>query len=274
MGGQLVGSVEVLPLSDGSFALPPARFFPEVPADAWAQYRAEHLDADGNVPLNLGCFLLRADGATILVDTGIGPSSRFGGRSGALPAELDTAGIRPEAVDFVLTTHMHLDHIGWNTVERDGAAVPTFPHARYLVQRAEWEWARSLTGDAAAPIERSVRPLEKAGALDLVEGEHAVTASVRFLPTPGHTPGHSCILIDSGGQQAVILGDVAHSPVQVTEPTWTVGADADKERARASRAALWERIAEHGLTVAAGHFLPPNIGRFVRVEGRRYWRAT
>jgi glyoxylase-like metal-dependent hydrolase (beta-lactamase superfamily II) len=273
MGGELVGSVELLPLSDGSFSRPPSRFFPDVPADSWVPYREDYLDADGNVVLNLGCFLVRADGVTILVDTGIGPHVNLGGHSGSLLEEMETAGVAREAVDVVLTTHMHLDHIGWNTVERDGAVVPTFPRARYLVQRIEWEWAMSLTGDAAAPIDRAGRPLEPAGVVDLVDGEHAVTPSVRFLPTPGHTPGHSCILIDSNGQQGVILGDVAHSPVQVPQPEWSVGADVDKDRARASREALWDRIAEHGLTVAAGHFPPPNVGRFVRVEGRRYWRA-
>ena len=281
MAGVRVGSVEVIPISDGSFRRSPAQFFPDVPEAAWELYR-DHLDDHGQLGLNLGSFLLRADGRTLLVDTGLGTRAAPGDLGGPrLPDRLREAGVSPEQVEYVLTTHMHFDHTGWNTVDTDDGPAPMFPRARYLVQRAEWEfWMQPagvetphLTERAVELLEQTARPLAQAGLLEPVEGEHAPVPSVRFLPTPGHTPGHACILIDSGSERAVILGDVAHTPVQVTEPAWSIGADVDKEQGRRTRAALWDRIEEHGLTVCAGHFAPPNVGRFVRVAGKRTWRA-
>jgi glyoxylase-like metal-dependent hydrolase (beta-lactamase superfamily II) len=275
-----IGSTEVLALSDGTFSRPPERFFPDKDEAAWAPYQ-QYLDDHGEVPLNIGSFLIRADGRTLLVDTGIGPAMDMGGVTERLPDALRGAGVAPEEIDAVLITHMHFDHIGWNTTGTESGPAPTFPRAHYLIQATEWrywvqpksEQAPHLTDQLIEILDRTARPLEGAGLLELVDGEHAVTPSVHFLPTPGHTPGHACILIDSGGEQAVILGDVAHNPVQVADPNWSVGGDTDLELGRRSRAALWERIEQHGLTVCAGHFTGPNIGRFVRVEGRRMWRG-
>lgn len=268
-----VGSVDVLALSDGGFAPPPARFMPDVPAAAWEQYRAQHLDAEGHIRLNLGCFLVRAGGRTLLVDTGIGGRAVGGFPPGKLPDEMAAAGVKPDDIEQIVITHMHFDHIGWNTVDRDGTPVPTFPRARYVIQRREWEyWSKD---DAAKQtMETLAYPVERAGQLDLVDPEHHPAPELAMLPTPGHTPGHVSILITSGGEGAVILGDVAHSPVQVREPDWSIAADVDKELARTSRHALWDRIEAEGLRVAAGHFQPDSFGRFVRLEGRRAWQGV
>lgn len=276
-----VGRVQLLALSDGYLVLPPERFFPETSTDDWQPYRP-FLDAAGQVRLNLGCFLLRADGRTILVDSGLGPEiDAGGGKGGALLHALGEAQVAPEAVDLVLTTHLHLDHAGWHSLRRGDEYVPTFPRARYLIQRAEWEhWMQPRTEltphideEDEEFLGRLLPPLERAGVLQLVEGEHAATPSVRYLPTPGHTPGHACVLIDAGDESAVILGDIAHSPAQVSEPQWPVRADEDQAGGIATRETLWQQIEAHGLRVAAGHFPPPSFGRFVRVEGRRSWQA-
>lgn len=281
MDGITIGRVEILPLSDGYLARTPGRFFPETPAADWQPYR-QFLDADGQVRLNLGCFLLRADGRTVLVDSGLGPEIDPGeGEGGRLLDALAAADVPAEAVDLVLATHLHLDHIGWHAARRGDEYAPTFPRARYLIQRAEWEhWLQPRTEQTPHIDEedeqflaRLLPPLERAGVLELVDGEYAATPSVRYLPTPGHTPGHACVLVDGGDERAVILGDVAHSPAQVGEPQWPVGADEDRALGIATRRALWEQIEWHGLRVAAGHFPPPGIGRFVRVEGRRWWQA-
>ena len=267
-----VGNVEIVALSDGGFSPPLARFMPEVPAEAWEQYRAQHLDAEGNLRLNLGCFLVRSAGRTILVDTGIGGRGTGNFAPGRLLDELRGAGVSPDDIERVVITHMHFDHIGWNTVDREGHPVPTFPRARYVIQWREWEYCAGPES-AEQTMATLAYPVDRAGQLNLVDPNHHPTPELTMLPTPGHTPGHVCVLISSGGEHAVILGDVAHTPVQVTEPDWSIAADVDKELGRQSRRALWDRIEAEGLRVAAGHFVPPNFGRFVRVEGRRFWEA-
>jgi glyoxylase-like metal-dependent hydrolase (beta-lactamase superfamily II) len=273
MGGTMrVGNVEVVALSDGGFTRAPGGFMPEVPAEAWEQYRAQHLDAEGNIRLNLGCFLVRSSGRTILVDTGIG--GRGGGNfpPGRLMDELRAASVKPEEIERVVITHMHFDHIGWNTIDREGHPVATFSKARYIIQWHEWDyWSKQ---DAAKQTMATLAfPIERAGQLNLVDPNHHPTPELTMLPSPGHTPGHVSILISSGGEQAVILGDVAHSPVQVTEPDWSIVGDVDKDLGRQSRRALWDRIEQEGLRVAAGHFTGQNLGRFVRLEGKRHWQA-
>ncbi len=175
-----VGNVEVTAVSDGGFARPPSAFMPDVPAAAWDQYRAQHLDTDGNIHLNLGCFLVRTGGSTVLVDTGIG------GRGGAFPPgrlidELKQAGVSPEDINQVVITHMHFDHIGWNTVERDGRTVPTFPRARYTIQSGEWDyWSKEES--AKQTMENFAYPVQAAGQLDLVGPNHHPTAELTMLP--------------------------------------------------------------------------------------------
>jgi len=161
-----VGTATVLAVTDGRFSRPATRFFPGVTEAQWETYRAEHLDAGGHVHLNFGSFVVRADGQTVLVDTGLGPRLNIGGTSGTLLESLGAAGVAPEDVDMVVTTHLHLDHIGWNTVEQDGAFVPAFPRARYLVQRADWDFfLKPNPAEDAELYQTTMRPLERAGVL-------------------------------------------------------------------------------------------------------------
>lgn len=283
-----VGNAEVIAVLD---MVPPPRdpqrMFPDVTLDDWAP----HHDAleEGQLQLYYGAWVVRSQGRTILVDTGIGPGPHptRGNRTGNLDNELGPA-LLPgssrssahssspaDEVDVVIHTHLHFDHVGWNVDYSGGDAVPTFPNARYLAPRLDWEYFSQPEVLADSPyIEAQVKPLLDLGRIDLIDGEHRITDEVVTLHTPGHTPGHQVVLISSQGQKAMVVGDVLHSKVQVAEPGWTAGVDVDKKASRRSRRELLERAETEGYAVAAGHFHPQeNIGKVVRLEGRRYWQG-
>jgi glyoxylase-like metal-dependent hydrolase (beta-lactamase superfamily II) len=262
------GTIAVEALSDGFLRFDPCRWLPDASVDA---IRAHGGVDDGVWVTPLTTWVVRAAGRLLLVDTGLGAAvGRWDGECGALPASLARAGIDPRDVNAVVFTHLHPDHVGWNFRERDGALVPTFPNARYLVHRVEWaHWSDSQAGF----IRRSVAPLATTGQLDLVPDDHQVAPGVRLLATPGHTPGHVCVLVVDDGEGGVIAGDAAHHPAQLEHPEWSSGFDADPARAAASRALLVERLEREGLVALGGHFPLPHAGRLLRVEHRRVYRA-
>ncbi|MBM3139148.1 MAG: MBL fold metallo-hydrolase [Chloroflexi bacterium] len=257
-----VGSVELVSLLDINFNFPVDRVYPQA-GPAIDRYR-QHLNADGQVPMGCLCFLLRADGRTVLVDTGMGPES-----SGQLIAELRAAGVAPDAVDVVVYTHLHGDHTGWS-IDR-GSGKPLFSKARYLVPQGDWDHYRAQA--QARSFERDIAPLEAAGCMEVVGGDHVIGPSVRTVATPGHTPGHLSVAVESGGERGFILGDVVLSAIDTAEPEWQNTFDGDHEVARRTRLATLDRLERDGALVGAAHMLPPGLGRFVRVDGRRTWRA-
>jgi len=263
-----VGAVTIIPLSDGDFALPATRVFSSTREEDWSPYR-EFLTADGQLPLNIGAFLLNEAGEWTLVDTGYGGR---GGPGGKLPGEIEKVGVRPEQIRRVIITHLHSDHIGWNTVDRDGRAEVLFKNARHILQRREWEYYTQPDVLAQNPaVETCVKPVEAAGLLELIDGDAVITTSVSALLTPGHTPGHQSLLINSGNEKAIITGDVTHTPVQIAQPEWSPTFDHDPEESARTRLALFARIEQEGLRVCAGHYRYPSIGNIVRVEGKRVW---
>ncbi|MBI4311413.1 MAG: MBL fold metallo-hydrolase [Chloroflexi bacterium] len=271
-----IGGVTVTALSDGVLSFPRANFFPAIPAEQWAPYQ-DNLTADDRVSFNLGSFLLRMAGHTILVDTGMGPlpASDPEAGYGKLIADLKAKGIRPGEIDLVVMTHLHRDHVGWNLSAPAKRPTLTFPKARYWVSAADWEFFSKEENLARFPTTRTcVLPLQGLGRLYLMDGEHALTPEVTALPTPGHTPGHMSILIASQGEKAVILGDVAHLPLQVQETGWRSRADVEPDVAEATRRALMDRIESEGMAVVAGHFPAPGFGRLVRVNGKRVFRGV
>lgn len=273
-----IGAVQVLSLADaeGPLDLAPEQIVPGVSAEAQAPYRQRYpaaFDERGRWRAPFGSFLLRSGGRTVLVDTGIGPYpfALVGGVRGRLPDELQARGVDLAAIDTVFLTHAHGDHIGWNVLENGSAA---FPNARYLIHRADWEWAHGsqrMSGNAA--VARSLTPLEKLGRLELLDGDTQLTEAITAIHTPGHTPGHMSVLIASGGEKALITGDVLSNPAQISEPDWVPIFDADGAEAAATRRALLDRVEAEGMTIAAGHYPRPGFGRIVRLEGRRYWQA-
>jgi glyoxylase-like metal-dependent hydrolase (beta-lactamase superfamily II) len=239
----------------------------------------EMFDEQHRWHIHNGCYLLRSQGRTILVDTGMGgrPYWRYGDIVGVLPRSFEQAGVALSDVDTVLMTHGHPDHVGWN-VTPDGAAA-TFPRARYMLHEADWREFATLAKDGGRRdripnyVGRSLIPLERLGVLDRFDGEPALTDELRLLATPGHTPGHVSVLIASQGKRAVITGDVFSNQVYITEPDLEFTADFDVEEGKATRRTLLDRIEADGMTVVSGHFAEPGFGHLVQLEGRRYWRA-
>jgi glyoxylase-like metal-dependent hydrolase (beta-lactamase superfamily II) len=284
-GKLTIGNVEVLGFSDGRGDFPRTLddLFPEVTAEQWEphQQRYPSLFSGPNVwHLDFCCYLLRSQGRTILVDSGMGPAGApmaiYMGIPGCLLEKLQAEGVRPEDVDTVIPTHLHWDHIGWNVVEEGGRRRLTFPRARYLVHRADWEAFQRPEARTWFPlpyVDELITPLETLGGLELIDGDRNVTAEVTILHTPGHTPGSVSILIVSAGQRAIVWGDVIVHPAQVTEPDWLFAYDLDIGLARQTRRQLVDRIEAEGMTVLACHFPEPGVGRLVRLEGRRYWQA-
>lgn len=257
-----VGNVEIVALSDGEGAYPASRTYASA-GDAISKYH-DLMDADGNVRQNFGSFLLRADGRTVLVDTGNGPE-----RDGPLMRELGAAGIVPGEIDIVIFTHLHGDHTGWN-LERDSGG-PRFTNARYWVPRADWDYGLAQNREGGS-FNRDIRPLEALGVLELIEGERALTPSLVTLPTPGHTPGHTSIVVRSDGLEAYIIGDAFLTPIDVAEPDWPTGWDNDPEQTVRTRHTLLRRFEQAHDPIIGGSHLPlPSLGRFVVREGRRTW---
>ena len=269
-----VGNVQITSLTDGHLAFTPDNFFPSVPSEAWEPYK-DYLTSDGKVVLNVGSYLLRSEGKTVLVDTGLGPADRGfeGSQGGLLLDDLKSKGIRLDEIDIVLITHLHVDHVGWNFIWDDDVSRPTFPNARYWVPRADWDvYTRRAGMSAFSYIKEQVIPLQDVGALDLIDGEQAITDELTAIPTPGHTPGHTSLLVKSQGETGMLLGDAIHVPAQVQESDWSPRADADPVESSKVRLELIEQAERDGSLFVSGHFPAPGFGRLARQNGRRYWQ--
>jgi glyoxylase-like metal-dependent hydrolase (beta-lactamase superfamily II) len=213
--------------------MPADQFFPSIPEDAWQEHNdmlvPDHLGADAMVHVAMQTWLLRSEGRTILIDTGVGNDKT----RPAVDAwdhlrldflgDLQRAGVRPGDVDLVINTHLHVDHVGWNTRLADGEWVPTFHNATYLMPKADFEYWNPANNSAIAGgvnenvYEDSVAPVHAAGQVQLWEGSHTIDANLRLEAAPGHTPGSSVVKLNSGTDQALFAGDLIHTPLQVIQ---------------------------------------------------------
>jgi glyoxylase-like metal-dependent hydrolase (beta-lactamase superfamily II) len=270
----VVGNVEITSLSDGLLTFDSREFYPSVSEEAWEPYR-DQMTPEGLLTMNMGSFVLRSEGKTVLVDTGLGKSQPGSAVPGGLLLEDFAARSIPvEEIDMVVTTHLHGDHVGWNLTREGDTYRPTFPNARYWVPRADWDlFTRRAGMQVFSHILHQVVPLESLGILELMEGEQQLTSEISALPTPGHTPGHTSVLVSSQGESAIIFGDAAHIPAQVQETDWSPRPDTDPELSRVTRRNLMDRIERDGSLIVAGHFPAPGFGRIVRLKERRYWQA-
>ncbi|HEV2636336.1 MAG TPA: MBL fold metallo-hydrolase [Actinocrinis sp.] len=271
-GTLFLGEVEVIRIIEyEGTTRPPEAMFPEVGAEAWALNRPwlepEFWDAEANLLRTcVQTFALRSAGAVILVDTGVGN----GKQRPALPgfhmldttflARLEVAGIEPEDVDLVVNTHLHADHVGWNTRAVDGQWVPTFPNARYLLPRTDYEfWDPSVSparriGQANLNVfEDSIAPLVRHGQARLWDERHVIDENLTLVAAPGHTPGSSVLELESQGERAVFVGDVLHNPIQVVRPDCNSCFCEDEAAARATRRRVLGEAADRRRIVVPAH---------------------
>ena len=265
-----IGEIEVWRILEwqGLF-LPPEELFPNAPPDV-AQIMEDlapgTVDAgSGRSILPVQAYLLKTPDQVVLVDTGIGNHKT----SKSLPfwsdltdtrflSALAAAGVAPEDVDFGVFTHLLTDHVGWNTTLRDGAWIPTFPNAKYLMPDADVE---TLSGRGLAIYDESLAPVIDAGLVDRIGADFPHNDQISLLAPPGHSTGHVSVLLSSQGQEAVLTGDALHSTAQCQHPHWQFKFDSDPVLAVASRRTLLETCVARDLTVIGSHFTLPSIGQ-------------
>ena len=235
------------------------------------------------VILCIQSYVIRTSHHTILVDTCVGNHKSRPARpswhmqNSPFIEELDSVGVHPEEVDFVLCTHLHVDHVGWNTKLLDGRWVPTFPNAKYIFSRNEFElWAARYEKGETVPVplvyEDSVLPIVEAGQAIIVEDTHQIDDGMWLEPAPGHTPGHVMLNLKSGEETALMSGDVIHHPLQLIRPEWSSRACEDPHLSAVSRTKMLERVADTNTLLCPAHFGSPTMGHVIShaTDGFRY----
>ena len=276
-----VGEVRVTSVVEVQFdGVPPELFFDGsdaamVLSHAWLQ--PHYADDRGMLHFRVQALMLEVAGRTIVVDPCIGNGKKralpfWNDQSWPFVERLEAAGVALDAVDQVIHTHLHLDHVGWDCRKVDGAWVPTFPNARYLYIGDDLDELLGAADDESRElVADSIQPVLEAGLADRVEPDADLGGGLRFVPTPGHTRAHASLLIESAGERALVTGDALHHPLQMAERSLTFG-DADQERAAVTRHELLTSVAADQRLVFGTHFPTHPMGRVV-VDGER-WRFT
>ena len=270
IGRVSVTKIVELEVTGGSRFILPQATYDEILPIAWL--RPHFADERGRLKMSIHALVIEAPGRRIIVDTCLGNDKEnrriptWNNLHGPFLADLAGAGYERRSIDTVLCTHLHVDHVGWNTMLEGGKWVPTFPRARYLMGRREFEhWTRdSEREDMTFVLADSVMPVFEAGLVDLVESDHRLCDEISLVPTPGHTPGHVSVRIASEGEEALITGDFMHHPCQIARPEWSSTADADPAVARATREAMLNRLSQSPTLVIGTHFAGATAGRIVR----------
>jgi glyoxylase-like metal-dependent hydrolase (beta-lactamase superfamily II) len=224
---------------------------------------------EGRLKMSIHSLVVETPSRRIVVDTGLGNDKEgrkipvWNNRQGPFLDTLTAAGFSPESIDTVLCTHLHVDHVGWNTKLVGGRWVPTFANARYLFGRTEFEYWRDHQEevDKAAVFNDSVQPIADAGKVDLVTSDAKICDGITLISTPGHSPGHMSLHIKSDGEEALLAGDVAHHPCQMAHLDWSSTADSDPAQSAVTRRELFARFADTPALVIGGHYDAGHIKR-------------
>ncbi len=254
---------------------------PDATREACREYRwmAPHfMDDAGNLVMSIHALVVDTGERRIVVDTCIGNDKErsipaWSHLQTSFLADLESSGYPRESIDTVLCTHLHVDHVGWNTMLIDGEWKPTFPNARYLVGEKEWQYWDSVEARDSV-LADSVRPVIDAGLVDFVPTDHRVCNEVRLEPTPGHTPGHVSVHVSSDGAEALITGDCIHHPCQMTRTDWCSSADFDQAMGRQTRESLLQKHVDTSTLIIGTHFATPTAGYVRHRAGGGYWLET
>ncbi len=252
-------------------------FFPSLTPERLAENRAwmeqcGALNKAGEMVLCVQSYLVRTPHHTVLIDSCVGnhkdrPTRPFWHqlRSTTYMDNLAAAGVTVDDIDFVMCSHLHADHVGWNTRLENGRWVPTFPNARYVFSRKELEyWTKENARQEIGAIADSVLPIVEANRADVVTSDFALDDHVRLTPTPGHTVDHVAFLLGRSGKDAVVSGDLIHSPIQARYPQLSMRSDYDPRQSADTRRSFLERCCETDTLVCTGHFPSPSTGKFSR----------
>jgi glyoxylase-like metal-dependent hydrolase (beta-lactamase superfamily II) len=224
---------------------------------------------EGRLKMSIHSLVVETLSRRIVVDTGLGNDKQgrnvptWNNRHDPFLETMTAAGFAPDSIDTVLCTHLHVDHVGWNTRLEVGKWVPTFVNARYTFGKTEYEHWRdhSETPDKRAVFNDSVKPIAEAGKADLVASDAKIGDEITLIPTPGHSPGHMSVLIQSDGETALLSGDVAHHPCQMAHLDWSSTADSDPVQSVVTRRELFSRFADTPTLVIGGHFNAGHLRR-------------
>jgi glyoxylase-like metal-dependent hydrolase (beta-lactamase superfamily II) len=266
-----IGAVTIEGVSDGNIPMPPTPLFNKTGQD-WLQH-SQFLDDDGMLPIEMGGFLVRSGDCLALVDTGIGPHAAPE-RTGTFMRNLADIGVQPSEITDVVLTHLHFDHLGWAT---DGE-LRLFPEATYRCHEADWEFFMG-----AHPFDDSLAVSQLGGQsssellppiaerLETWSGDGTILPGIDVRSAPGHTPGSTVMVVSSGSERAMLLGDVVHCPAELLSADWEMIGDVDRQLAQHSREALARELEGSNIPAAAAHFPGLKFGRLLAAQGRRHW---
>ncbi len=273
-----VGEFDVAVISDGTMRLDAGAVMGVIPRVMWEPIVGrDHIDAEHRMQLGLNCMVVRRGADVLLADTGLGNKHTgavrermFPGDHGYLLESLGAIGLTPQDITVVANTHLHADHCGWNTIRDGETVVPTFPRARYFIQRGEYEAATHPNERTRGTyFAENFEPLAASGQLELVEGEREIIPGLHFLPTPGHTADHASLVLASGGETAIYMGDMVHHPVQVERLAWIPAFDTLPLVSLETKKRLLERAIRERALLISVHNEFPGAGRLYEQDGRR-----